>query len=396
MATNPAPVNHRMTRAQRIEWIVVILVAVACLLAVWSLVVSGGSGTPDRTVSDVDVTPALGPVFHPGIILGAGSNATDTLLAGVGVYTIDPEFTLPVLADLREGPAGPTVENLTALVNPYFYEGGTYALGWNGSGWLVGGQATWGGNNDGTLVALHGAQVTNFTALIYPYFAGGGIFALGWNGTSWLLGGNSSTGIALVAVQGTHVTNLTRLVPDRDPLGWFQLIVWNGNEWMLGGEQILGTLSGTVYHDLLPSSPFGETGVYSGAWNGSAWLVGGGGGRAVLVRDDQVLPGLGLPNAFDQAVLLIINYSGGWIIGGKGSTDTGGTVAELVTWTGESGTAGLSDYSSQVPSTFRGGEIQGGGWAPELGARDVLLVGEGSYDQDTGFGVGAMALLSLP
>lgn len=376
------------------RWAVVGFTGIAAAVAVWATIAASGLGIPAPSLAIVDATRSLDSTFHPGVILGAGSNATDTLLAGIGVYVRDPEFTLPVLADLRNGAMGPSVENLTPLVETEFFEGGTYALGWNGSDWLVGGQATWGGINDGTLVALRGHEVTNLTALIYPYFQGGGIFALGWNGTAWLLGGNSSSGIALVGVQGTHVTDLTRYVPPRDPLGWIQLTTWNGHEWLIGGEAVFGTLQGRTYHDLLPASPYAGTGVYSGAWNGTAWLAGGGGGFAVVVEDDQVAPGPSLPAGFDQSVLFIASLSHGWVIGGKGTSAWGGIAADLVSWDGSPGGSGVADWSQLIPSAFQDGEIQGGGAAPEFGAHEFLLVGEGDYRLASGYGVGAIALLT--
>ena len=382
----------------RAGWATVILVAVVTAIAAWSTIETGPTTAPTapRTFGASDISGALSTVFHPGVILGAASNETDTLLAGIGVYVVSPEFSLPVLGDLRPGPDGPTVRNLTPLVNPYFFEGGTYALGWNGSQWLVAGQATWGGINYGTLVSLQGGTLTNLTSLILPYFAGGGIFAIGWNGTAWLIGGNSSSSITLVALEGDHVTNLTKLVPDRDPLGWVQLIAWNGAEWLLGGEKVFGTLKGNTYHDLIPASPFGDSGVYAGGWNGTAWVAGGGAGDVVVVRGDEVLPGPVLPASFDQSALLITSYSAGWLIGGKGTASGGGFAPGLVSWDGTPGAAGVTDLSSVVPDSFHGGEIQGGGWVPAFGPAELALVGEGSYDNDSGYGLGAIALLTVP
>ena len=383
-----------MHRSETVLVVGAVVLTVALAVGAEIGVQYGSTQPPFPAVTDL--AESLGDVFHPGVILGAGSNSTDTLLLGIGVYTVTPEFSLPVLADLRVGMSGPLVENLTPIVDPYFFEGGTYALGWNGSAWMIGGQATWAGVNDGTLVSLHGHDARNETAAIYPYFSGGGIFALGWNGTSWLLGGNSTWGVSLVGLEGNHVTNLSRLIPSRDPLGWIQLISWNGTEWLIGGQKVFGTLAGRSFHDLMPESPYGGTGVYSGAWNGTAWLAGGGDGRAVVVRDDRVSSGPVLPSAFNQAVLLILPFSGGWVIGGKGLTTAGAIAPELAIWDGSPGSTGVTNLNGLVPGSFARGEIQGGGWAPQFGPRRVVLVGEGGYDVGSGYGIGAMALLSLP
>ncbi len=384
------------TTASRADWIVVVLAVVVVAVSVGATVKAGTLSTSGTAFWSIDISDALGPVFHPGIILGAASNATDTLLAGIGVYTTHPEFSLPVLADVHLSPAGPAVSNLTSQVNEYFYEGGTYAMGWNGSAWLVAGQAMWGGVNFGTLVELRSSMFMNLTALIEPYFAGGGIFAMGWNGSAWLIGGNSTAGVALISLEGTHVMNLTATIPSRDPFGWIQLLVWNGDEWMVGGERVLGTLHGSTYHDLLPESPYGSSGVYSGAWNGSAWLVGGGAGRAIVVKDDLVTAGPDLPPTFDQSVLLITPYAGGWIVGGKGTSAGGVGEGELTTWTGAPGPSGVRDLRALIPASFVAGEIQSGGWVPDLGSSRLLIVGEGSYDATSGYGLGAMAIVGVP
>lgn len=388
--------NSSDRRLNRAQWVAVASSIILTAIAVGATLEMGPPDLSTPSLRSADLSSSLAGVFHPGVILGAGSNQTDTLLAGIGVYARSPEYSLPVLADLRAGPNGPSVSNLTPAAEPYFFEGGTYALGWNGSDWLVGGQATWGGVNAGTLVSLRGETFTNLTPLIGPYFSGGGIYALGWNGTAWLLGGNSSTGIAVVAVHGNQVVNLTGLVPGRDPFGWVQLIAWNGAEWLLGGQEVFGTLAGGTYHDLLPSSPFVGSGVYSGAWNGSAWLAGGGGGDLAVVRNDATRPAPLLPVRFDQAVLVIASYSAGWLIGGKGSTTAGGFAPALVTWDGATGSSGIVDLGALIPATFQGGELQGGGWAPAFGPGEFVVVGEGNYNTASGYGVGAMALLTIP
>ena len=73
----------------------------------------------------------------------------------------------------------PMVRNLTPALNEYFWEGGIYGAVWNGTSWLIVGQAGWGGGNYGSAVALHGDTITNLTSRILPEFAGGGVFAVG-------------------------------------------------------------------------------------------------------------------------------------------------------------------------------------------------------------------------
>jgi hypothetical protein len=331
-------------------------------------------------------------VFQPGIVLGAASNGSATLLGGIGYYVRSPEFSLPVLAEISASTTGVTVNNLTAQVAGVFFEGGVYGLGWNGTAWLVGGQASWGGGNFGALVGITGQTFTNLTGELRGAFDGGGIFALAWNGSSWLIGGNSSAGTVLVSLQGDVSSDLSSRVVSYDRLGWIQYIGWNGTAWLIGGQGVLGTLTGDRYDDLWPDSPYGGQGVYAAAWNGTAWLIGGGSGRLVLLRDGQLLAGPTLLRSFDQAVLLIVPLSGGWLVGGKGTAPGGGIAPALVYWPGVA--PYLDDLSPLVPSSFSSGEIQGGAPSPVFGPGAVALVGEGNYNLSTGHGSGAIAGLS--
>ncbi len=344
----------------------------------------------------VNESSALGSVYHPGIILGAAANGSSALLGGIGVYTKVPEFTLPDLAAMTAGSNGVTVTNLTPRVNTYFFAGGVYAMGWNGTSWLIGGQAAWGGGtyNWGSLVALTGTTLVNRTSLLGSVFNGGGVFAMGWNGSAWLLGGNSTAGPVLESIQGTTVTNLTALLPPVDPNGWVQLIAWNGDEWLIGGEGVFGVLHGASYVDLWNSAPFQGSGVYAGGWNGSAWLAGGGAARLVLVVHDSVHPTPPLAGTFDQSVTFVQPIASGWLVGGTGTSPTGGFAPELVYWDGEGSHATSEDLTPSLPSAFLGGDLQSGCAAPLFGLNATLVVGEGLYDNATGYGVGAVALVT--
>ncbi len=364
------------------------------VVAAWAVTLTGLPPAPLPTFIVRDATQYLGPVFHPGIMLGAASNGSAILAGGVGVYVRSPEFTLPVLAAITNGSGGVGVTNLTPKVNTEFFDGGVYGLGWNGSSWLVVGQASWGGVNFGSVVAIRNGIVSNLTSRIRPYFEGGGIFALGLNGTSWLLGGNSSAGPALVAFDGSRSVDLASHLVSYDPLGWIQLLAWNGAEWLVGGEGVLGTLAGPTFTNLWLQSPYQGAGVYSAAWTGTAWLIGGGAGLLEFLQGSKLSPGPKLPSTFDQAVLLITPTLGGWLIGGKGSGPQGGIAPELAFWPGPGASAPVTNLSRELPTTFASGEIQGGCHAPIFGSTSILLVGEGSYDSGTGYGLGSMAVLS--
>lgn len=392
-------VGHATRAMRSARWVALlavvgtVLVLTIVLAAPWTSAPAGRSGPGPPNFRFTDATPALGTVFHPGVILGAASNETETLLGGIGVYVRAPEFSLPVLAALRESAQGPSVTNLTPLVNGVFFEGGVYGIAWNGSSWLVAGQASHGGINYGSMVRLHNGAFENLTSRLGHVFDGGGIFAIAWNGSEWLLGGNSSNGPALIAFDGTHSQDLTGRLVTHDPQGWIQLLAWNGFEWLVGGQGVLGTLSGAGYTDLWTQSPYRGEGAYVAGWTGTAWLVGGGRGELAFVTGSTVSAGPRLPAGFDQAVLLIQPLAGGWLVGGKGTGPTGAISPELSFLNGATGDGAVVNLTGGIPSAFTGGEIQGGSVAPALGPATVVLVGEGAYSSSSGYGLGSLAIV---
>lgn len=389
-------------RADR-RLVVISAVAVALVVAVG--VFSGGwwagrsSAVRPEPLAEFqirDASSSLGTVFHPGVILVAGANDSAVFLGGIGVYVRSPEFTLPVVATLTRGPSGPSAQNVTPQLNDYFWEGGIYGELWNGTSWLIAGQAGWGGGNAGAIVSIDGSRVVNRTALLGATFAGGGIFALGWNGSAWLLGGNSSQGLALAALEGSRLVDLSAQIHGTVSDGWIQALQWNGAEWLIGGQGILETMRGGAWTNLLARSPFTQSGVYAASWNGSAWLVGGGAGRAITIVGDSVGPGPTLPSRFDQAVLFLAPVLSGWLVGGKGTSTSGGIAPELAFWSSSAPGSIVTDLSAEIPGSFAGGEVQSGSPAPMLGPTSYLLVGDGSYDVHSGFGIGTVAWLSFP
>jgi hypothetical protein len=388
-------------KTNSLPWIVTLVVAAAVAVTVATLAVSfptqtvptRGLGPPPPLPAQlVDETPALGPVFHPGVILAAASNATTTLLGGIGVYSQPTGYSLPVFAAVRTGPSGLVVENETAEVQSYFLDGGVYAIGWNGSAWLIGGQRSPGNVDDGALIALHNGTITNLTGMVATYFQGGGIWSVGWNGTTWLIGGNSSVEATLLAWNGGAVTDLSSEVIDHGSEPWVQMLRWSGAEWLVGGHGVFGLWTASGYVDLFPASPYQNGGVYSADWNGTAWLVGGDGRELVAVHGEGLTVATTLPPEFDRLALMIVASADGWFIAGKGLGAEGLFAPELSFWNGAPAVS-PTDYSGSLPPSFQDGDIQGGVLAPEIGPRAVLMVGVGAYDPSTGYGVGAVALL---
>lgn len=374
------------------RWVLSGLVGVVVVVAIVAPILPSPGGPLGRVpaIQARDETGALGGLFHPGVILALASNGSAALVGGIGVYTKHPELTLPVLGELTPAGDGVAVKNLTPLVDPYFYEGGVYAIGWNGTGWLLAGQAGWGGSNYGSVVSRDGVGFHNLTRLVAPYFAGGGIFALGWNGSAWLLGGNSSKGIALVSLEGRGVIDLSPILRGHDTTGWVQLLSWNGIQWLVGGQGVFGTLEGFRFSDLLSATPFSDSGAWAADWNGSTWVAGGGRGALAIIQEG-VVRGSTLAHGLDQAALFVVHLPNGWLVGGKGTNTARGLAGVLLFWAG-GGPAGVADLSAYIPASFDGGEIQGGAWSPAFGPDSFLLVGDGHYDNATGYGVGALAL----
>ena len=389
--------TNRGRSTARHRWVYVTVAVAAVVLIVgtyFALSLTPQSATPTTPplARLVDESRSLGAVFHPGVILSGASNSTTTFLGGIGVYVQPTGFSLPVFAAVTAGSSSLTVANETTTIESDFLDGGVYAIGWNGSTWLIGGQRSPGGSDEAALVALDGGTATNLTSRVASYFHGGGIWAIAWNGTSWLIGGNSSSTATLLAWDGGPVTDLSSRLVSHGSKPWVQLIAGNGTETLVGGHGLFGLWTGSAYEDLLPASPFQGGGVYSAAWNGTSWLVGGGGRELVFVRGGNVTDALTLPPAFDQVALMVTATAHGWFVAGKGLGAEGSYAPELVFWAGSAG-ASPTDYSASLPSSFDGGEVQGGVPAPELGPNMLLLVGEGAYNVSTGYGTGALALL---
>ncbi len=384
---------------------VAILALVAVVIGIVGTVVVLAPNPPASTgpvrpthVAVVDATGALGPLFHPGVILGAASNSSVTLLAGIGRYDRTTGLEQPVLGEYVDTPSGPRTTNLTATFDPQFGAGGVYGAVWNGSAWMLGGQATLGGKEGGAAVAFSGGRITNLTPELRPYFDGGGIFAVGWNGSGWLLGGNASWGVSLVGLDGPHVTNLSSQITSHGRWGWIQLLAWNGSGWLLGGQGVFGTLNGSRFVDLDPGSPFEGQGVFAAGWDGTEWLVGGGGSAAVVVRASAVVQEVALPSGFSKWVSYLAYVpQWGWLLAGRGVAPGGGTAPELAAWPGTASSS-VESLDALLPASFSGGEVQGGTALPGSGSgggAHLLLVGDGSYNDRTGYGTGALAKVKI-
>jgi hypothetical protein len=324
-------------------------------------------------------TSEMGVTFQHGAPQAFGYNGTSMLLTGVVGAPVNSTVPFPLLGGFAGVPS-PVAPNLSAEIAPEFPGGDTLGIGWNGTAWLIAGEAAWSGYAGGAAVALSDGHWTNLTEVLSPYFSGaGGIWYVAWNGTSWLLGGASGAGASLVSLRGATVQDLTQLLPARGSNSWIQFLAWNGSAWLIGGYGVFGELAAGHYTDLFPTSVFGRGGMYGADWNGTAWLVGGGiPGSVEYLRGTHLAPGPSLGPSFSSWVSTIVWDGDGWYIGGAGSAPGHAHAPELDYLV--AGTGALLNLTGVLPGAFSGGQIQFGALAPFLGPRTVLFVGQGGLE----------------
>ena len=287
------------------------------------------------------------------------------LVAVVGVASLLVVVAVGIGFSLRTAPSpGPplselctrtvAVSNTTALLGNAFDDGAVWGVGTNATSVLAGGTEAYAAPTDinrPALVELEGAsrdaKGINLTTPLGVYFADGGIYAATGNGTTWMIGGQGSTspGAApspvLIEWNSSGVVNLTA-----------EIVPYFGSAAVPGGPSDLG--------------------VWSTAWNGSAWLVGGtGASGAVLlaVRDGEVTPlTLSVPGDASDDYVIVTAWNGtGWLIGGFGILDTyaHGAMTDLL---GGSPFAGSGVY---------GADWNGTSWLLGGGSPSALAVLEG-------------------
>jgi hypothetical protein len=394
MDLRPVPQVPPRRRRRTPFWAVVCIVFI-CALLVSTLTYWGHRVTerprasPSVSVHVENLTGYLGSTFRPGSIQGFGYNSTSTLLTGIGVYNRSTDFSLPALAKLNEEEGDYTTTNLTSIIHQYFYDGGTYGGAWNGTAWLLTGQATWGDQTLGTAVFVAQGGIVNLTGSLGDQFFGGGVWISAWNGTGWLIAGNSSRGAELASVQGSDVTNLSGLLPAQTPGNWIQLLAWNGTAWVVGGHGVFGTLNGNRFTNLLPMMQVPVAGVYGAAWDGAEWLIGGGPPARLYVLSGQTLrPGPGLPPNFNEWVSSIATVTGGFLVTGADLT-AGGSQAPALCYA-PSDNGAVTNLTSAVQPSFSGGSVAYLGPDPPLGPSVLLLVGWEDYDVQTGHSYGVV------
>jgi hypothetical protein len=177
-------------------------------------------------------------------------------------------------------------------------EGTVWTGGWNGSEWLISGWGAVGGpSGSNPYLYLYDGERQIVAGSLNQYEAesswhGGDVFSVSYNGSEWLLSGlgsgslvqslKPSNHMALAKFDGYNFTDLSPEVPyQMDEILFTN--AWNGHYWLVGGgwEGNTGVLlryDGVSFTDLssqLESVKRQFDSVQAIQWNGRYWLIGG-------------------------------------------------------------------------------------------------------------------------
>ena len=266
--------------------------------------------------------------------------------------------------------------NSSVQLDPVRSGGAVWGGGFNGSQFLVSGWGT-DDNSLGPYVWLYnGARVVAAGSLDKfgnaSSWNGGDVFAASYNGKEWLLTGlgsgplasfsnNSVNHMSLGTFNGSTFTDLSYLVPDQEDAILYTN-AWNGEYWLVGGgylsDGVLFTFDGNKTIDLTAQARNAITNfasVQTIAWNGDYWLIGGIGFLAKYdghnfvdltpLLERQVLR----TNLYFNSVNAIAWNGESWMLGG------GTPIAQVglnPAWLADYSAAGFLDLSSMLPSYF--------------------------------------------
>jgi len=250
--------------------------------------------------------------------------------------------------------------------------GGTiWGGGFNGSQWLISGWGT-DDNSNGPYIWLYdGTRVITEGSLDHygkaSSWNGGDIFAASYNGKEWLLSGlgsgvlpsfsdNATNHMSLGTFNGKVFTDLSSLVPEQQDAILYTN-AWNGEYWLVGGgyldHNVLFTFDGHAIVDLTEQaedaiSNFAS--VQAIAWNGDYWLIGGIGFLAKYDGHSFVNLTQELQNSLSTdfySVNAIAWDGNSWMIGGGAPI---ALVAPSHAWITNYSSHGFADLSSRLPS----------------------------------------------
>jgi hypothetical protein len=253
-------------------------------------------------------------------------------------------------------------------VTPVRGGGTVWGGGFNGSQLLVSG---WGSDDAsfGPYICLYNGEsvVTEGSLDVYGQASswnGGDIFSASYNGKEWLLSGLGSgplrgylgNHMGLGTFNGSVFTDLSSDVPDQQDAILYTN-AWNGQYWLVGGgyerNGVLFAFDGEKFVDLTGQAESviaNFASVQSIGWNGSDWLIGGVGFLAAYDGHTFIDLTPQLEHTVSNQIQSVnaIAWNGqAWIIGG------GTPVAQLTpsqAWIASYTSTGFVDLSYMLPS----------------------------------------------
>ena len=265
-------------------------------------------------------------------------------------------------------------------------QGTVWGGGWNGSQWLISGWGTDSGTSGSNpyLYLYNGQeQVAGESVDQYNHetsWHGGDIFAASYNGKEWLVSGMGSAPLptptsgtydfgnhmSLATFDGKNFTDLSMIVPGHGDAILYTN-AWNGSLWMIGGGYYsygtLFTFNGRNVTDLTSRigkaiGTFGS--VLSVRWNGSYWLIGGYGflakydGHKFQDLTQQLSDTIG-NDADSPLIVNAMAWNGSsWMIGGGSIVAAEPLVEKQQTrpdaWIAYYGTQGFRDLTTSLPT----------------------------------------------
>jgi len=260
-------------------------------------------------------------------------------------------------------------------LDPVRSEGTVWGGGFSGSQWLVSG---WGTDDEsyGPYIWLYNGATVVTEGSLDQYgqassWSGGDIFAASYNGKVWLLSGlgsgilpsyntNPANHMSLGVFTGTVFMDLSGIVPEqRDAILYTN--AWNGNYWLVGGgylsRGVLFIFNGYTTIDLTREAArtihrFGS--VQAVAWNGNYWLVGGVGFLAKYDGRSFVDFTPELENAVSTSFYSVnaIAWNGSsWMLGGGTPVVISG---QNTAWVASYTENGFTDLTPTLPSYVSG------------------------------------------
>jgi len=272
--------------------------------------------------------------------------------------------------------------NSVIRLTPVPGEGTVWGGGWNGSQWLISGWGTDPGpSGSNPYLYLYDGQNEVANGSLARYMSesswhGGDIFAASYNGKYWLLSGMGSDTLvtatykpgmlqnhmSLAIFDGDNFTDISSLVPlQQDALLYSN--AWNGTYWLIGGgflrNGVLFTFNGTNVVDLTSSIKVAVrsfASVQSIAWNGGYWLIGGVGflakydGHSFTDLTAQLVRTVARRERLRLTVNAIAWDGFSWMIGG------GTAIAQIkkrnqdIAWIASYSPSGFDDLSAALPT----------------------------------------------